>query len=178
MLKKFYKWHYKTKGTALPEFISDINVKMKNNTKASEHLITKNDISSLIANSRNGRDKVLFSASYDSGWTLGEIINMRIKDLSFYEFGAVLKATGKTGFGQVRIVGNSIAYLRAWLDNYPQKNDFNAYLFCNLSEEILGKNLTYSDVYSIFKRTAKRSEIKKRIHPHLFRHTIPSFLGK
>lgn len=46
---------------------------------------------------------------------------MRIKDLSFYEFGAVLKATGKTGFGQVRIVGNSIAYLRAWLDNYPKK---------------------------------------------------------
>jgi site-specific recombinase XerD len=68
---------------------------MKNNTKASEHLITKDDISSLIANSRNGRDKVLFSASYDSGWTLGEIINMRIQDLSFYEFGAVLKATDK-----------------------------------------------------------------------------------
>ena len=45
MLKKFYKWHYKTKGTALQEFISDINVKMKNNTKASEHLITKNEIS-------------------------------------------------------------------------------------------------------------------------------------
>jgi integrase len=177
MLKKFYKWHYKTKGTALPEYISDLNVKMKNNTKTPEDLITKDEITSLIANSRNARDKALFSVLYDSGCRLGEIINMRIKDLSFDEFGAVLKVTGKTGFRQVRIVGNSIAYLRAWLDNHPQKNNLNAYLFCNLSEKILGRNLTYSDVYSIFKKTAKRSGIKKRIHPHLFRHTRATILA-
>ncbi len=177
MLKKFYKWHYKSKGAALPEYISDLNVKMKNNTKAPEDLITKDEISSLIANSRNARDKALFSVLYDSGCRLGEIINMRIKDLSFDEFGGILKVTGKTGFRQVRIVGDSIAYLRAWLDNHPQKNNLNAYLFCNLSEKILGRNLTYSDVYSIFRKTAKRSGIKKRIHPHLFRHTRATILA-
>ena len=177
MLKKFYKWHYKSKGAALPEYISDLNVKMKNNTKAPEDLITKDEISSLIANSRNSRDKALFSVLYDSGCRLGEIINMRIKDLSFDEFGGILKVTGKTGFRQVRIVGDSIAYLRAWLDNHPQKNNLNAYLFCNLSEKILGRNLTYSDVYSIFRKTAKRSGIKKRIHPHLFRHTRATILA-
>jgi integrase len=177
MLKKFYRWHYKSKGAALPEYISDLNVKMKNDTKAPEDLITRDEISSLVANSRNARDKALFSVLYDSGCRLGEIINMRIKDLSFDEFGAILKVTGKTGFRQVRIVGDSIAYLRAWLDNHPQKNNLDAYLFCNLSEKIVGRNLTYSDVYSIFKKTAKRSGIKKRIHPHLFRHTRATILA-
>jgi len=102
---------------------------------------------------------------------------MRIKDLSFDEFGGLLKVTGKTGFRQVRIVGNSIAYLRAWLDNHPQRNDPNAYLFCNLSESIKGRSLTYADVYSIIRRTAKASGINRRIHPHLFRHTRATLLA-
>jgi len=77
----------------------------------------------------------------------------------------------------VRIVGNSIAYLRAWLDNHPLRNDVNAFLFCNLSDNILGRSLTYADVYSIIRHTAKRAGIKKRIHPHLFRHTRATILA-
>jgi len=57
------------------------------------------------------------------------------------------------------------------------RNDVNAFLFCNLSENILGRSLTYADVYSIIRQATKRAGIKKRIHPHLFRHTRATILA-
>ncbi|MGC8547343.1 MAG: tyrosine-type recombinase/integrase, partial [Thermoplasmata archaeon] len=162
MLKKFYRWHLGN----LPEYIQNMKIKIKENGKSPDDLITQQEVNLLISNSRNARDRALFSVLYDSGCRLGELLNMRIKDLSFDEFGGLLKVTGKTGFRQVRIVGNSIAYLRAWLDNHPQRNDPNAFLFCNLSESIKGRSLTYADVYSVMRRTAKASGINRRIHPH------------
>ncbi|MGC8655196.1 MAG: tyrosine-type recombinase/integrase [Thermoplasmata archaeon] len=177
MLKRFYKWYYKSQEKQLPEYIADLNVRMTIKSKTPDDMITIEEVKLLIENAKNARDKAFFSVLYDSGCRLGELLNMRIKDLSFDEFGGLLKVTGKTGFRQVRIVGNSIAYLRAWLDNHPQRNDPNAYLFCNLSERIRGRSLTYTDVYSIMKKTAERAGIKKRIHPHLFRHTRATLLA-
>jgi integrase/recombinase XerD len=173
MLKKFYRWKLKE----LPDFIKDMKVRIKENGKEANDLLTSQDVMALIENSKNARDRALFSVLYDSGCRIGELINMRIKDLGFDEFGALLRVTGKTGFRQVRIVGNSIAYLRAWLDNHPLRNDVNAFLFCNLSDNILGRSLTYADVYSIIRHTTKRAGIKKRIHPHLFRHTRATILA-
>ena len=174
MLKKFYRW----KLEEVPKYISEMTARVRENGKAPEDLITKNEATALINNSKNARDRALIATLYDSGCRIGELLNMRIKDLSFDEFGALLKVTGKTGFRHVRIVGNSIAYLRAWLDDHPQRNDpDNAILFCSLSEKILGRNLTYADVYSILRKSAKRAGIKKRIHPHLFRHTRATILA-
>jgi len=173
MLKKFYRWKLKE----LPDFIKDMKVRIKENGKEADDLLTSQDVMALIENSKNARDRALFSVLYDSGCRIGELINMRIKDLGFDEFGALLRVTGKTGFRQVRIVGNSIAYLRTWLDNHPLRNDVNAFLFCNLSDNILGRSLTYADVYSIIRHTTKRAGIKKRIHPHLFRHTRATILA-
>jgi integrase/recombinase XerD len=173
MLKKFYRWKLKE----LPDFIKNMKIRIKENGKEVDDLLTSQDVTALIENSKNARDRALFSVLYDSGCRIGEIINMRIKDLGFDEFGALLRVTGKTGFRQVRIVGNSIAYLRAWLDNHPLRNDVNAFLFCNLSDNILGRSLTYADVYSIIRHTTKRAGIKKRIHPHLFRHTRATILA-
>jgi len=173
MVKKFYRWHL----GKLPDYIQNMKIKIKDNGKAPDDLLTSQEVTALIENSKNARDKALFSVLYDSGCRIGELINMRIKDLGFDEFGALLRVTGKTGFRQVRIVGNSIAYLRAWLDNHPLRNDVNAFLFCNLSENILGRSLTYADVYSIIRQATKRAGIKKRIHPHLFRHTRATILA-
>ena len=175
MLKKFYRWKMKDD---IPKYISGLTSMVRENGKAPEDLITKSEVAALIKGSKNVRDRALIATMYDSGCRIGELLNMKIKDLSFDEFGVLLKVTGKTGFRQVRVVGDSIAHLRAWLDNHPQRNDpDNALLFCSLSEKILGRNLTYADVYSILRKATKRAGIKKRIHPHLFRHTRATILA-
>lgn len=173
MLKKFYKWRMNN----LPEYVSRINVKIKENGKTPDDLITRDELNLLIENSKNARDRALFSLLYDSGCRIGEIINLKIKDLGFDEYGAVINVTGKTGFRRVRIVGDSIPYLRAWLNNHPFKDNVDSYLFCNLSDKIRGRILTYHNIYSIIRETKRRAGINKRIHPHLFRHTRATLLA-
>ncbi|MEM3907382.1 MAG: hypothetical protein QXZ17_11060 [Nitrososphaerota archaeon] len=53
-------------------------------------------------------------------------------------------------------MGNSIAYLRAWPDNHPEKNNPKAWLFCEVAADTMGRQLMYPDVYAIIRRTVKR----------------------
>jgi len=72
---------------------------------------------------------------------------------------------------------DSTAYLIALIDNHPFKNDPNSVLFCNLSGNILGRNLKYTNVYYILSKAKERAGIKKRINPHLFRYTKATLLA-
>ncbi|MCL5873818.1 MAG: tyrosine-type recombinase/integrase [Candidatus Thermoplasmatota archaeon] len=176
MIKRFYKW-YLGDNKIYPSFLDGIKIKVNHTDMKPESLITPDELSALVNACVNVRDRALFHTLYDSGARLGELLNMRIKDVGFDEYGAILKVVGKTGYRQIRIVGNSIAYLRAWLDNHPDRNNREAYLFCGLSENTMGKQLFHSDVYAIIRRTVRRAGIKRRIHPHLFRHTRATILA-
>ena len=170
MLKKFYRWKLKH----LPDHIANLKIKVKENGKAPDDLITKEEIKALVNNSKNARDRALFSVLYDSGCRIGEIINTRIKDLGFDEFGALLKVTGKTGFRQVRIVGDSIAYLNDYLKS---KDDNDYYLFTGLKKNNLHEPMKYYDARKLLLNLKERTGIDKRIYPHLFRHTRASILA-
>ncbi|MEM0050647.1 MAG: tyrosine-type recombinase/integrase [Candidatus Bathyarchaeia archaeon] len=176
MIRRFYKW-YMGNNKTYPEFLDGIQRVRKHNNMKPEELITQEEVNSLIKASSNARDRALFSTLYDSGARIGELLTMKIKDLAFDEYGAILKVNGKTGYRQVRIVGNSIAYLRAWLDNHPQRNNPEAWLFCGITADTMERQLMYPDVYAIIRRTVKRAGIKRRIHPHLFRHTRATLLA-
>ena len=182
MLKRFYKWHLGDDET-YPECIRWVKLGSKpDGDMKPDNLITKEELDALIKNSVNSRDRALFSTLYDSGVRIGELLGMKIKDIGFDEYGAILGVEGKTAkgkisFRQVRIVGNSIAYLRAWLDNHPDKNNKSAWLFCNISGGIRGRMLTYADVHSVFRKTSRRAGIGRRIYPHLFRHTRATILA-
>lgn len=182
MLKRFYKWHLGDDET-YPECVRWVKLGSKpDEGMKPDNLITKEELDALIKNSVNSRDRALFSTLYDSGVRIGELLGMKIKDIGFDEYGAILGVEGKTAkgkmsFRQVRIVGNSIAYLRAWLDNHPDKNNKSAWLFCNISGGIRGRMLTYADVHSVFRKTSRRAGIGRRIYPHLFRHTRATILA-
>ena len=176
MIKKFYKWSLGN-NKSYPEFLDCIKRPRNNNNVKPEELITPDELSALIKASANVRDRALFSVPYNSGCRIGEILTMKIKDLGFDEYGAIMRVNGKTGYRQVRIVGNSIEYLKAWLDNRPDRSNPEAWLFCGLDNKNMGRQLLYSDVYAIVRRAVKRSGIKRRIYPHLFRHTRATILA-
>ncbi|MCL4328927.1 MAG: tyrosine-type recombinase/integrase [Candidatus Thermoplasmatota archaeon] len=141
-------------------------------------LISFEEVQKLIENAKNGRDRALFALLYDSGCRIGEVLNMRVNNLSFDEYGAVLEVPkGKTGQRLVRIVGDSIPYLRSWLNDHPLANKPDAPLFCGISDGIRGRALTYDDIYAIIRKAVKRAGMTKRIHPHLFRHSRASILA-
>ena len=168
MIKRFYKWHLGN-NTTYPDCVSWIKRPKNPNGKVKpDSLITQDEIKALVQNSKNNRDRALFYTLYDSGCRISELLTLRIKDVAFDDYGALLHVTGKTGYRQVRIVGNSIAYLRAWKNDHPFSSNVEAILFCGLSDEIRGRQLTYDDVYSIIRKTTKRAGINRRIYPFLF----------
>ena len=177
MLKKFYrKTLPKRKFEALFE---GIKIKQPRQKIQQSDLITIEEYRAMVDACNNARDRAIISTLYDSGCRIGELLLMKISNLRFDNYGGLLVVPfqGKTGTRQVRIIGDSVPYLRAWLDNHPSRNDLNAPLFCNISEGIRGRAMTYDDVRKALKSALKRTGIKKRIYPHLFRHTRASILA-
>ncbi len=184
-LKKFYKWLLGNNEN-YPECVKWIKVGNGHPSRQvkPEQLISKEEVNKLIDASENARDKALFSTLYDSGVRIGELLTMRIKDVEFDDYGALLSVSGKTGFRQVRVIGDSIPYLRSWLNVHPLREDKDSWLFCKISGDVKGKELNHHDVYSVMRKVSKRAglvdqngHVKRRIHPHLFRHTRATILA-
>ena len=177
-LKRFYKWLL-GENESYPDCVKWIKLGNGHPSRQlePESLVSPEELNKLLEASENQRDKALFSTLYDSGIRAGELLNMRIKDVDFDDYGAIIKVTGKTGFRQVRIVGNSIPYLRAWLQVHPNKGNEDSYLFCKISQDVRGSKLEHHDLYSIIRKASNRAGITRRIHPHLFRHTRATILA-
>lgn len=177
MMKKFYR-------SLLPDdrfgaIFKDVRIdKKKIRHVTPDDLVTGEDVTRMISAARNARDKALIAVLYDSGCRIGELLAMKIQNVGFDQYGGVLRVPweGKTGFRNVRIVGDSVPYLRAWLDIHPDRNNPSSYLFCML-ERHRGERMTYNDVYSRLRMITKDAGIKKRIHPHLFRHSRATLLA-
>lgn len=177
MMKRFYKWHMGN-NEVYPDFIRWVKrPKTPEQKIKANNLIKPEEVKALVVSAKNARDRAFFYTLYDSGCRLGEILSMKVKDLAFDDYGALMYVTGKTGYRQVRIVGNSIPYLKSWLHDHPESNNPDAFLFCGLSDEIRGRQLTYDDIYSLLRKSARRAGIRKRIYPHLFRHTRATVLA-
>ena len=132
MLKKFYR--YILSSEKFNELFRNVKINSNPGSKIKpDQIIQPWEIRKMVDSATNARDRALLYTLYDSGCRIGEIITMKIKDLEFDEYGCIIKVSGKTGYRNVRIVGNSIPYIRAWLDSHPFKNDRNAWLFCNIN---------------------------------------------
>jgi integrase len=151
----------------------------KNHKLTDKDMVTKAEIDQIVNGCTNSRDKALFTVLYDSGAKHGELIDMTNKDVEYDRYGAVLSIpiTGKTGFRHVRVIGSSVAYLREWQNDHPHRNDPNAPLFCILEGTHYGEKMDYANTYKALKLTLKRAGIKRRIYPHLLRHTRATILS-
>lgn len=176
-VKRFYRWLAGDDGE-IPENVKWIKKKRVTNRQVKpDGLITESEMSLILENCKNPRDRALFSLLYDSGCRIGELMTLRNKDVDYDQYGAVLSVAGKTGYRKVRVVGNSISYLREWQNSHPHRKDENFWLFCGISDSTRDKAMTYDDLHSALKKTLRRAGIKRRIYPHLFRHTRATILA-
>lgn len=176
-LRKFYQFTYRTEPSG--DLKKALSVKRsKDHRLTDKDMITREEMEKLIEASANQRDKALWSVLYDSGIRHGELMDMVISDVEFDRYGAILHVpiTGKTGYRKVRIIGNSVSYLREWMNVHPRRTDEKAPLFCRI-EQHTGEKMDYSNTYKALKLTCRRAGIKRRIYPHLFRHTRATILS-
>ncbi len=170
-IRKYYKW--KLSDREFQKRVQWIKVRGNsvNRLKKSEEMVTVEEMHKLVENCISVRDKALFSLLYDSGCRVGEILTLRIRDLQNDQWGTVLHVSGKTGERMVRIVGDSVPYLREWVQQHPKANNPDSMVFVSTSAQAYSEPMNYPEMARALNRAKRRAGITRRIHPHLFRHT-------
>jgi len=143
-------------------------------TKLPEDMLSIDEVQRMIREAYSLRDKALISVLYESGTRIGELLSMRIKNVKFDEYGGVLIVNGKTGMRRVRIV-QSVKELKDWLYYHPFGTDPEAFVWAN--KQNLRAHVGYMAVLTMLRKVAKRCGMRKKIHPHLFRHSRATHLA-
>jgi integrase len=176
IVKKFYRWliygdDYRDKPD-YPEIISWLRtgVKKKDQPRVqASDILTEQEIEKLIEVAEHPRDKAFISLLYELGARISEIGNLKIKDITRDKYSYIIDISGKTGHRTPRII-ESDPYLTTWLNMYPMKNNPDAPLWITIGAR-QGERMKYSAFRALVLRLARKAKLKKRIYPHLFRHT-------
>jgi integrase/ribosomal protein L40E len=172
-IRKFFKWLYKSRD--FPEIVEWINLQKNRKRKLPEDILTPGEIKMMIdAAGDNLRDRALVAALYESGCRLGEIAGIKLKDVTSDQYGIVIIVHGKTGDRRVRLI-DSVPDLIQWLNVHPNRGGDKP-LFVH--ERNTEKQLEEKGIYLVVKKLTKKAGIKKKVHPHLFRHTRSTHLAK
>jgi len=174
LVRKFYRFIRGMTGKGVyPEEVRWISINIpRNQRKLPEEILTEAEIAATIQNCTNLRDKALIACLYESGCRIGEIMTLKMKHISFEEYGARLMVTGKTGMRKILVI-NSAPYLQSWLNEHPQNNAPDSLLWIGPSKKLI----SYSRVAYILKKAAKKADIKKRVHLHGLRHARATHLA-
>ena len=173
-IRKFYQWLYEMKEKEYPEQVSWIKYRNGKKQLPIDHFLTKEEFYRFVNSTDNSRDRALMMVLWDSGGRISEILDLRIKNVEFDQYGAVLILNGKTGMRRVRLI-ESAPDLQTWLNQHPFKDNPDAPIWqSTLSRDSEGKmipeGIALNSVYWLFEKYKKKSGLKKDIHPHLLRH--------
>jgi len=184
IIRKFDRWiiyrdkifdrsfkQYPERSGWIPTTTSKKNKKI---IRASD-ILTLEEVEKIIDSAENPRDIALLSVMYETGARIGDL-NIQIKDLKEDKHGYLIDlAKGKTGSRNVLIIF-SAGKLAEWLSIHPRKYDKEAYIWCGLQDDkkngkVRGEPIGYDGVRRIIHRAVEKAGIKKRVYPHLFRHS-------
>jgi len=171
VLKMYFKW-LKDTGDDFPKEVKWLKPRLSKSRKLPEELLTEAEVIRLAKAADHPRDRALVLLIYESGCRIGELLTLRIKNVSFDENGAILRVTGKTGDRRVRII-SSAAALATWIDFHQNTQEPDAPLWPSLSNNFksMVKPVEYASIRDLFIKLGKRAGITKRVYPHLFRHS-------
>ena len=133
-------------------------------------ILSPEEIQSLFETTINTRDKAVLASLYYLGLRAGESAELLLEDVDL-ENAKVLIRKSKTGYQrEVPIHSKAVEIFEEYLKIRIHKED------CFLQG--LKGNLTSAGILFIVEKIAEKSSIKKRIYPHLLRHSIATHLLK
>ena len=175
-LKKFFRWLRDTEEGYPPEVRWIRISERRQSSTLPEELLTEEEVKGLVEAAVCARDKAMLFALYESGCRIGEIATLRVRHVAFDDYDAQLSVTGKTGPRRVRLI-SAVPTLSAWVDAHPRGSDPGAPLWVNLGNRRHGQAMAYAAIRQMIIRTARKAGIKKRVYPHLFRHSRATHLA-
>jgi site-specific recombinase XerD len=172
VLKKFFQWlrGCNEEEYEYPEEVRWIKTTIRKKRLLPEVLLTADEIRRLVEAAENQRDRALILTHYESGCRVCETLSLRIVNVGFDQYGAVLIVNGKTGPRRVRIIAAAPA-LASWLNIHPLRNDPNAPLWVAMGTTSRYEPLSYDGMRVLLRRLARKAGLNKRVYTHLLRHT-------
>jgi len=125
------------------------------------------------------RDYAILLLLLSTGLRKAEICNLKLRDLKTYRNQAVIDLIGKgKKFRRIPIKNETLLVIKDYLKANGNGVDPNHSLFDTLGKHgpYEQRNLTPKAVDCLIKSLAKRALIRKRIHPHVTRHTFATTL--
>ncbi len=133
-------------------------------------IVSPEEIQNLFESAINIRDKAVLASLYYLGLRAGESAELLLEDVDL-ENAKVLVRKSKTGY-QREVPIHSKA--RDIFEEYVKERIHKGECFL----QGLKGNLTPSGIEFIIEKIAEKSSIKKKIYPHLLRHSIATHLLK
>lgn len=144
-----------------------IRIPNKIPTKTPADLISPEQIGALIEAAKSSRYRAILMTLYEGGFRIGEIGELRWKDLTFDGTGVVVSVRFKTDKNRyIRLVMAS-EYLIKWKSDYPGDPTGDNFVFISRQKT----QMTYPAIFVEIGRIAKRAGIDRHLTPHLFRHS-------
>jgi len=135
--------------------------------KTLPEILTIEEIRGLINNTENIKHKLIIKLLYGTGLRVNEIVNLKKEDINFEE--ELIKINLAKGKKDrfVKIPES----LKEELKSYYKISN-SRYLFPSNR----GGKLTTATIQAIIKNASKKAKIKKRVYPHLLRHSFATHL--
>lgn len=144
-----------------------INIPKPKRNKTLPNILTIKEIKDMLDITSNIKHKLIIKLLYGCGLRVSEIVNLKKEDVNLEEKLIKIKLAKGKKDRFVKIPDSLLNELK----NY-----------CELtSEEILfpsnrGGKLTTATIQAIVENSARRAKIKKRVYPHLLRHSFATHL--
>jgi site-specific recombinase XerD len=148
--------------------------------KLPKQLLTIDDVKLLADNTKNLRDRALILLLYEAGCHVGELVNIKIKDIEFDTYGVKVNLFGKTEARKIRVIASAPA-ISNWLLERPNRNLTNyddSFLICSIWAKNRGKELLYEPVNKLLRDAGGRAGITKPLNPYHFCHSRATEFAK
>jgi len=135
--------------------------------------LTEAEVTLIIDAAKNVREKAIISMLAYSGIRNKELCGLRVCDVNLGDnMVRVINGKGKKD-RLINISGDCTRILIDYLNQYPRKSE--DFFFTTVR---YNHKYTQSDLRKLVHVLAKRAEIKKRVYPHLLRHSLATNLLK
>jgi integrase len=170
---RFWKWRFERDGKDYPGYLHLTVAKKYRARKDESMVLSLDEVARLASATTTVRDKAFVWVLYESGCRVGELLGLRLQDVTRSDHGGfLLHVDGKTGKRTVPLFEAAVPALSLWLKDHPQKKDPIAPLWCGLqATERLGEAMGYAGMAKVLRLAAQRAGIEKRVNPHAFRHS-------
>ena len=119
------------------------------------------------------RDSLILEILYSTGIRVGEIVNIKIRDIDFSN--KTIKITGKGNKDRIVYYGSRCSsLLDSYMDNCYNKLNINNLDYLIISKT--GKKISDREIRKIVDIAALKSGLSFKISPHVLRHTFASHM--